>query len=93
MPSKKIPSAYDNTEISFFEKVYQVARLIPRGRITSYGAIAKYLGSNAHACQYLGFANILEKDLNTFGQHKTGSYGNRYVDFSLEYFMQHQIKP
>ncbi|HBF87434.1 MAG TPA: cysteine methyltransferase [Bacteroidales bacterium] len=29
---------------SFFEKVYDVVRLIPSGRVTSYGAIAKYLG-------------------------------------------------
>ena len=32
-------------EISFFEQVYQVVRLIPKGRVTSYGAIAKCLGS------------------------------------------------
>ncbi len=29
----------------FFEKVYLVAQQIPYGRVTSYGAIAKYLGS------------------------------------------------
>lgn len=29
----------------FFQNVYDVARLIPIGRATSYGAIAKYLGS------------------------------------------------
>jgi methylated-DNA-protein-cysteine methyltransferase-like protein len=32
-------------EIGFFEKVYQVAEKIPYGRVTSYGAIAKYLGT------------------------------------------------
>lgn len=32
-------------ELSFFEQVYEVVRLIPRGRVTSYGAIAAYLGS------------------------------------------------
>lgn len=31
---------------SFFEDVYAVARLIPQGRVTSYGAIARYLGSS-----------------------------------------------
>ncbi|MBL0343450.1 MAG: MGMT family protein [Bacteroidetes bacterium] len=30
---------------SFFEQVYSVARLIPKGRVTSYGAIARYLGT------------------------------------------------
>lgn len=30
---------------SFFDNVYDVVRLIPKGRVTNYGAIAKYLGS------------------------------------------------
>jgi methylated-DNA-protein-cysteine methyltransferase-like protein len=34
---------------SFFDKVYQVARLIPYGRVTSYRAIARYLGSPGSA--------------------------------------------
>jgi len=29
----------------FFEKVHNVARLVPYGRVTSYGAIARYLGA------------------------------------------------
>ena len=29
----------------FFQNVFDVARLIPKGRVTSYGAIAKYLGT------------------------------------------------
>ena len=29
----------------FFKNVFDVVRLIPRGRVTSYGAIAKYLGT------------------------------------------------
>ena len=40
---------------SFFEQVYAVARLIPRGRITSYGAIAKYLGT-ARSSRMVGWA-------------------------------------
>jgi methylated-DNA-protein-cysteine methyltransferase related protein len=32
-------------EKDFFEMVYQVVRLIPKGRVTTYGAIASYLGS------------------------------------------------
>ena len=32
-------------EIGFFEKVYRVVEQIPFGRVTSYGAIAKYLGT------------------------------------------------
>lgn len=30
---------------SFYEDVVEVVKLIPRGRVTSYGAIAKYLGT------------------------------------------------
>jgi methylated-DNA-protein-cysteine methyltransferase related protein len=30
---------------SFFEKVYEVVRLVPYGRVTTYGAIARYLGT------------------------------------------------
>ena len=42
-------------EENFFEKVYQVARLIPEGRVTSYGAIAKYLGA-AKSARMVGWA-------------------------------------
>jgi len=30
---------------NFYDMVYQVVRLIPKGRVTSYGAIAKYLAT------------------------------------------------
>ncbi|HKM93080.1 MAG TPA: MGMT family protein [Prolixibacteraceae bacterium] len=33
----------------FFDKVYQLVRLIPAGRVSSYGAIARYLGSTRSA--------------------------------------------
>lgn len=36
-------------EYSFFENVYGVVRQIPRGRVTSYGAIANYLGTKLSA--------------------------------------------
>ena len=34
---------------SFFEDVWDVARQIPKGRVTSYGAIANYLGTKLSA--------------------------------------------
>ena len=40
---------------NFFEKVYEVARLIPFGRVTSYGAIATYLGA-ARSARMVGWA-------------------------------------
>lgn len=40
---------------NFFQKVYEVARHIPYGRVTSYGAIAKYLGA-ARSARMVGWA-------------------------------------
>ena len=40
---------------SFFERVYEVARLIPYGRVTSYGAIARYLGA-VRSARMVGYA-------------------------------------
>lgn len=34
---------------NFFEDVYEVVKLIPKGRVTSYGAIANYLGTGLSA--------------------------------------------
>ena len=42
-------------EDNFFEKVYAVARKIPYGRVTSYGAIAKALGT-ARSARMVGWA-------------------------------------
>lgn len=41
--------------LNFFEKVYEVAVQIPYGRITSYGAIATYLGA-ARSARMVGWA-------------------------------------
>ena len=40
---------------SFYEQVFEVARLIPKGRVTSYGAIAKALGA-AKSARMVGYA-------------------------------------
>lgn len=42
-------------DAGFFEMVYEVVRLIPSGRVTSYGAIAKYLGT-AKSARMVGWA-------------------------------------
>ena len=39
----------------FFEMVYQVVRLIPKGRVTSFGAIAAYLGAKGSS-RVVGYA-------------------------------------
>lgn len=51
--SKNLSSQMNND--NFFQKVYDVTRLIPSGRVTSYGAIAKYLGS-AQSARMVGWA-------------------------------------
>ena len=39
----------------FFDHVFQVVRLIPNGRVTSYGAIANYLGTPSSS-RLVGYA-------------------------------------
>lgn len=41
--------------LSFFDKVFEVTCLVPYGRVTSYGAIAKYLGATKSA-RMVGYA-------------------------------------
>jgi len=47
----KLPSILPSgsRETSFFEQVYAVARQIPKGRVTTYGAIAAFLGAKKSA--------------------------------------------
>jgi methylated-DNA-protein-cysteine methyltransferase-like protein len=40
---------------NFYDKVYKIARLVPFGRVTSYGAIAAYLGA-ARSARMVGWA-------------------------------------
>lgn len=40
---------YSQKSQNFFQDVYEVVKLIPHGRVTSYGAIAAYLGSKGSA--------------------------------------------
>ncbi|MEO1021531.1 MAG: MGMT family protein [Bacteroidota bacterium] len=65
----------------FYDRVYEVVALIPEGKVTSYGAIAQYLGvkSGARMVGYamnnailskerLGFAIPAHRVLNRLGQ-------------------------
>ncbi len=52
MPKKKTEqprTTGKSKEYSFFDDVYDVVRQIPKGRVTSYGAIANYLGTKLSA--------------------------------------------
>ena len=42
-------------EQSFYDQVYEIVRLIPKGRVTSYGAIAKSLGAGGSS-RLVGYA-------------------------------------
>jgi methylated-DNA-protein-cysteine methyltransferase related protein len=45
MKKKKSEKKELKSKHNFFEDVYDVVRLIPKGRVTNYGSIAAYLGS------------------------------------------------
>ena len=53
----------------FFENVYAVVRLIPKGRVTSYGAIACYLGSK-QSSRLVGWAKNASHKLNGVPAHR-----------------------
>lgn len=57
----------------FFDQVYQVVALIPEGKVTNYGAIAKYLGSPRGA-RMVGWA------MNACHQHHPDLPAHRVVN-------------
>ena len=59
---------------SFFEDVYAVVRLIPQGRVTTYGAIAHYLGSRGSA-RMVGWAMNQAHDHNVPAQRVVNRVG------------------
>lgn len=60
-------------ESSFFEQVFDIARQIPKGRVTSYGAIASCLGTKGSA-RMVGWA------MNTAGKVKPKVPAHRVVN-------------
>lgn len=57
----------DNT--NFFERVYEVTRKIPYGRVTSYGAIAKFLGA-ARSARMVGWAMNASHTMDNVPAHR-----------------------
>lgn len=53
----------------FFEKVYAVVREIPAGRVTSYGAIAKFLGAT-RSSRVVGYAMNASHQLDDVPAHR-----------------------
>ena len=54
---------------NFFERVYAVARQIPYGKVTSYGAIAKTLGT-ARSARMVGWAMNAAHNLEDVPAHR-----------------------
>lgn len=54
---------------SFFERVYAIVRQIPYGRVTSYGAIAKALGT-ARSARMVGWAMNASHNLEDVPAHR-----------------------
>ncbi|MBK0380217.1 MGMT family protein [Mucilaginibacter segetis] len=50
-------------DYNFYDNVYDVVRLIPAGRVTSYGAIASYLGSK-QSSRIVGYAMMACSNAN-----------------------------
>ena len=77
-----------NEKDSFFDRVYEVVKCIPPGKVTSYGAIANYLGSRGSA-RMVGWAmnashtveipipahRVVDRNGVLTGQHHFGSPG------------------
>lgn len=54
---------------NFFERVYAIVRQIPEGKVTSYGAIAKALGT-ARSARMVGWAMNASHNLEDVPAHR-----------------------
>jgi len=54
---------------NFFERVYEIARQIPYGKVTSYGAIAKALGA-ARSARMVGWAMNASHNMEDVPAHR-----------------------
>ena len=63
----KMPNIKENDD--FFERVYQIVRTVPYGKVTSYGAIAKALGATRSA-RMVGWAMNASHNLSDVPAHR-----------------------
>lgn len=56
-------------KLNFFERVYEVVRKIPYGRVSSYGLIARYLGSPQSA-RMVGWAMNASHNMDDVPAHR-----------------------
>ena len=89
------PESNKDKNRDFFSRVYEVVRLVPPGRVTTYGAIARYIGSsqaarmvgwamnNSHAQdEYVPAHRVINRNGILSGKHHFG--GPRVMEELLE---------
>ncbi len=99
-PEKPKEVQYSPESYSFFENVWEVARLVPKGRVTSYGAIARYLGTGRSA-RMVGWAmNAVDKSRLKVPAHRvvnsqgllTGKHHFKTPDLMQELLEKEKVK-
>ena len=63
-------------KLSFYARVYEIVKLVPAGRITTYGHIAKYLGSAASANTATTATHGIHRRWRCMAAHKTPLHAN-----------------
>lgn len=83
------------TQSDFFDQVFQVVRLIPKGRVTSYGAIANYLGAKSSS-RVVGYAmNAAHTQKEFVPAHRVLNRNGQLTGkhhFSTPYLMQELLE-
>jgi methylated-DNA-protein-cysteine methyltransferase-like protein len=83
------------TNSDFFDQVFQVVRLIPKGRVTSYGAIANYLGAKSSS-RIVGYAmNAAHSQKEYVPAHRVLNRNGQLTGkhhFSTPYLMQELLE-
>lgn len=79
----------------FFQMVFDVVRLIPKGRVTNYGAIAKYLGAS-RSSRMVGWAmNASHAQKKKVPAHRVVNRNGELTGkhhFETPFFMQELLK-
>ena len=86
--------ALSNKNKDFFENVFAVVRLIPIGRVTSYGAIAKYLGT-PRSSRMVGWAMNASHKLPDVPAHRVVNRNGMLtgkIHFNSEDEMENKLK-
>lgn len=79
----------------FFNQVFQVVRLIPKGKVTSYGAIANYLGAKSSS-RVVGYAmNASHQQNENVPAHRVVNRNGQLTGkhhFNTPYIMQELLE-